>query len=443
MVSYEVALGRVNEVAALTADNLRTQCIPLQEAVGNVVAKTLDSLVATPKYDTSAMDGYVVPSSVTRNASIDHPLVLEVCGTIAAGDDPRLHESHIDSSTLPCLEIMTGGIFPTKPVSGYQMDACIKIEETSTVTDAKNARGRMIKLTRPVAAGEHRRVAGDDIKDGAALLSPGMTVQPQHILVLASIGVTEIWVWKKPRVGLWSSGKEIATTGPGHVPDANGPYLTAALAEAGAHVSFLGTFPDDAREMATQLQRAAESEDFDLLITTGGVSVGKFDFLLPSLRRLGAAIEFHGLRIRPGHPVLFGTIPSRGAHSVPIFGLPGNPGAAAATFQFLVRPFIKCLLGKPPEKPIIAKLLPRRLEQGHLGKMPDGTGSHTLFKHGKIKQMPDGGFLVEISKEQSPAKVAPYLDANCWIQLNEGKILDEEELDVACYPFKEFDILST
>ncbi|CRK34307.1 hypothetical protein BN1708_006323 [Verticillium longisporum] len=435
MASYEVALGRVNEVAALASKNLQTQWISIHEAVGKVVAKTLYSPVATPKHDTSAMDGYAVPSSATRHASIDHPVVLEVRGTIAAGDDPERRESHIDSSTLPCLEIMTGGVFPTKRISGHELDACIKIEETSTVADATKARGRLIKLTRSVTAGEHKRIAGDDVTDGATLLEPGTTVQPQHILVLASLAVTEVCVWTQPRIGLWSSGKEIATIGPGHIPDANGPYLTAALAEAGAHVSFLGTLPDDACKMATQLRRAAESEHFDLLVTTGGVSVGKFDFLSPSLRSLGAAIEFHGLRIRPGHPVLFGTIPSRGAHSVPILGLPGNPGAAAACFQFLVRPFIKCLLGKPPEKPVIAKLLSRRLEQDQLGNISDCTSSRTLFKHGKLRQTPEGGFLVEMSKEQSPAKLAPYLDANCWIQLDEGKELDEEELHVACYPF--------
>ncbi|CRK44058.1 hypothetical protein BN1723_005975 [Verticillium longisporum] len=431
MASYEVALGRVNEVAALASKNLQTQWISIHEAVGKVVAKTLYSPVATPKHDTSAMDGYAVPSSATRHASIDHPVVLEVRGTIAAGDDPERRESHIDSSTLPCLEIMTGGVFPTKRISGHELDACIKIEETSTVADATKARGRLIKLTRSVTAGEHKRIAGDDVTDGATLLEPGTTVQPQHILVLASLAVTEVCVWTQPRIGLWSSGKEIATIGPGHIPDANGPYLTAALAEAGAHVSFLGTLPDDACKMATQLRRAAESEHFDLLVTTGGVSVGKFDFLSPSLRSLGAAIEFHGLRIRPGHPVLFGTIPSRGAHSVPILGLPGNPGAAAACFQFLVRPFIKCLLGKPPEKPVIAKLLSRRLEQDQLGNISDCTSSRTLFKHGKLRQTPEGGFLVEMSKEQSPAKLAPYLDANCWIQLDEGKELDEEELHVA------------
>ncbi|KAJ5264915.1 hypothetical protein N7505_007708 [Penicillium chrysogenum] len=183
-------------------------------------------------------------------------------------------------------------------------------------------------------------------------------------MALASVGITEIPVLPKLRVGLYSTGSELLASrnnqpATGRVEDANGPYIAATLADNGVDVEFLGILDDDVETMMHTLKFNLEKNDCDLIISTGAVSTGRFDLVPSALQRLGAHIVFHKIGIRPGHPVMFATIPniSTGrSDEIPFFGLPGNPVASAACLRFLAMHYLKCLQSQLPETPLAARM---------------------------------------------------------------------------------------
>ncbi|GKT41511.1 molybdopterin molybdenumtransferase [Colletotrichum spaethianum] len=423
MTSYEAAVDILQKTATeLQVLNERNgnkiwEEVYLVDAVGRVAAAEVVSPTATPTFDTSAMDGYAVCSEATMLASPEKPVLLKVFGTIAAGDEPtELDEGIFRGSAEPCLEIMTGGIFPKVTGTKKRFDACVRIEDTAVVS-AANKTERAVMITKPVPTNANRRPAGCDIQLEERIIKKGDTISSSHIMPLASVGISKVQVFKKPRVAVWSTGKELVAGNASSIPDVNGPFLMAALREASAEPAFLGTLHDSEDSVREALQETIDGELFDMILTTGGVSVGKFDFVASSLSDLGATTHFHGVAMRPGHPVLFAQVPGR-SRNLPVFGLPGNPGATAACFRFLVAPFLRSWQHQTPEIPIIVKSLTETSTAG-LGRKVASPGipPTTFFRHGTIRQSQDGNMVVELSKQQSPAKLGPFIGANCWVQL--------------------------
>ncbi|KAK1579679.1 MoaB/Mog domain-containing protein [Colletotrichum navitas] len=300
------------------------------------------------------MNGYAVCSDATALASPGRPLLLRVCGTVAASDElTELDERIFRNEVEPCLEIMTGGIFPKVVGTTRRLDACVRVEDTATVSVAGTT-GRVIMITKPVAPDANRRPAGRDIRLGERVFKRGDVLGSSHIMPLASVGVSKIRVFKRPRVTVWSTGKELVVGKASGIQDVNGPVLMAALREAGANPTFLGTLHDSEEAVREALRDTIDGSGFEKVLTTGGVSVGRFDFVASSLGHLGAKTHFHGVAMRPGHPVLLAQVPSR-SRDLPVFGLPGNPGATAACFRFLVVPFLRSWQHQTAETPIMAK----------------------------------------------------------------------------------------
>jgi molybdopterin molybdotransferase len=295
---------------------------------------------------------------------------------------------------------MTGAIFP----EGY--DACVKVEDTVSVD------GEYILVTKPVPPNANRRFAGSDIRRGDTILKRGDTLQPSHVLPLASLGLDSIPLARKPRVGIWSTGKEMVNDN-GSTRDANGPYLTAAVREMGIPADFLGVLDDDPAGIRRNVEKAVASGQYDVLLTSGAVSKGRFDHVRGVLDEMGAEVVFHGLAIRPGHPVLFAMVPSRERRTA-VFGLPGNPGAAAACFRFLTAPYLKELQGQPREQPILARLLrrPDAPEEKHSCHVKQDMD---CFRHGILSTSAAGQIIVDANAEQSSAKLGPFTSTNCWI----------------------------
>ncbi|KAL0934814.1 molybdopterin biosynthesis protein [Colletotrichum truncatum] len=423
MTSYEKALGTLERVAedvrsGDTYTSERQEDILLYNAVGRVAAADYTSPAATPRFDTSAMDGYAVCSEATTHASPENPLILQVRGSIAAGDEPVvLNKEVFHGFAEPCLEIMTGGIFPNVADSKRQFDACVRIEDTAMVSNTPE-KGCQIMITKPVLPDANRRFAGCDMQAGEKILRKGDTIRSSHILPLASVGATVLKVFRKPRVAVWSTGKELVSRDASHIPDINGPFLMAALQELGAEPKFLGILNDNEMDVREALQEAVDGNQFDMVITSGGVSVGKYDFIAPAVISLGGTVCFHGVSIRPGHPVLFAQVPSR-FRNIPFFGLPGNPGATAACFRFLVAPFMRHLHEQPTEKPIMAKFEDSwQVSSGCKKTTSPGLPPLTHFRHGILRQDQQGDMVVELSKQQSPAKLGPFTSANCWVQMS-------------------------
>ncbi|KAI9151420.1 Molybdopterin molybdenumtransferase [Paramyrothecium foliicola] len=449
--SYEEALVRLyaaadTQKASRTAEE-RSVTIALEEAVGRVAACDILSPTSTPEHDTSAMDGYAIRSDATKGASHDNPVILRVWGTIAAGDDPNCvlgggdaDSEQFASTVEPCLEIMTGARFPSRGV-GKVLDACVRMEDVVRIEGKTIAgwtvptRGTYIAITKPVLPKANRRIAGEDIRRHGLILKAGHTIRSSHLLPLASVGLRSLPVQPKPQVCVWSTGNELGS-GPVCIPDVNGLYLSAASREHGAEAGFLGVLQDDVDAVASTIMRTADNRAANILITSGGVSVGKFDHIRKALDRIGADIIFHGLAIRPGHPVLFALIPSHRG-KVAFFGLPGNPGAAAACFRFLVVPFLRNWMHSGPEQPTRAQLRPSSLTNDcrgqvnghrHAVSQPD----RDVFKPGLLRVTADGEHICsEVSSRHGPSLLSPYIDANCWMHFRRnqtpGDLLD-------CYP---------
>ncbi|KAF4334233.1 molybdopterin biosynthesis moeA [Fusarium beomiforme] len=435
--TYSSALSKLEQVAFEinrshgALENMES--VSLEEAIGRVSACDHFSPISIPEFDTSAMDGYAIRSESTRLASPDSPMFLHVNGIIAAGDDPlTLPPKQGLDGPESCVEIMTGGRFPEGPL-GEVLDACVKIEDTLKVQDKFSGLDAYIAVSKPITKYANRRFAGEDIQKGDLILKKGMTIEPSHIMPLASVGIDTPRVRKKPRVCIWSTGNEL-TCQKSHVRDVNGVYLLAGSREMGTDATFSGSITDEVEALVKAIKVRLESSPLDIMITSGGVSVGKFDHVRQALEILGAKITFHGVSIRPGHPVLFALLPSAWGE-VAFFGLPGNPGATAACFKFLTVPYIRYLLGHEPERPVLARLEDPELSSSSKSVLnaPIKGLSCDRFRPGVLRISCERGPVVhEADGVLGPSKMAPFVHANCWIHIKADEMVDTGQM-VSCY----------
>ena len=298
--------------------------LELAEADGCVLAEDVTAAVSLPSFDNSSMDGYAVHAADTTHSSERKPLTLEVTAEIAAGDTGAYQ---LASGTA--IKIMTGARMPAGA------DAVVPVEWT-------DGGGKRVEIYRPVTAGNAVRYVGGDATEGEMLLTKGMRLRPMQIAVAASAGRKMIKVRPRPRVVVLSTGNELTEPGtplvPGQIWDSNSYMLAAAAREAGAVTSRRAVVPDDPAGVLPALE--ARLSEADLLVTTGGVSMGgEHDVVKAALRELGT-VAFGKVAMQPGMPQGFGTL---GEGRVPIFTLPGNPVSAYVSFQLFVRPAIAAL----------------------------------------------------------------------------------------------------
>ncbi|HEY9038919.1 MAG TPA: gephyrin-like molybdotransferase Glp [Roseovarius sp.] len=297
----------------------QTRTIPLVDAAGRTTASPVMAPTAMPFFDNSAMDGFAL-----RMADLDGRCCLPVAGTVAAGDAPR------DLPHGAALRIFTGAPLPMGADAVVMIEACVdKIDK--------------IHINRPPAQGENIRRAGSDQAAGQELLPAGTRIAAHHIGLLAANGVTHIDIARPPRVAVFSTGDELCS-GPraaGQIPDANRPMLLALARLAGAEVSDLGILPDDAGATAAALRDACGH--FDLIVSSGAVSMGGKDHIRAAVTAAGGTVEGWRVALKPGKPVMFGTL-----GDAAFTGLPGNPFAVYVGFHMFVLPQIARLLGAAP-----------------------------------------------------------------------------------------------
>jgi molybdopterin molybdotransferase len=300
----------------------------LLDAHGCVLAEDVVSTHPLPPFDNSAMDGYAVRASDIASASSAAPVVLPVVGDIAAGSvTPYTVQPGL------CVRIMTGAPMPPGA------DTVVPLEWT----DGGIAQ---VAIRAPAEPGRHVRTAGEDVTPGTTVLSAGAHLGAQQVGLLAAVGRERVAVRPRPRVVVLSTGSELVDPGQplttGKIPDANSTLLTAAALEAGAIAFRVGIVPDDPRvlidTLEDQLIRA------DLVVTSGGVSVGAYDVVKEALGRIGE-VKFERVAMQPGMPQGFGLI---GPDKTPFFGLPGNPVSAYVSFEVFVRPALRRMLGVEP-----------------------------------------------------------------------------------------------
>jgi molybdopterin molybdotransferase len=319
LISLEEALARIFEqVRPLDAEP-----VPVAAAAGRVIADDARSLVDLPPFASSAMDGFAVRSS-------DTPGQLPVVARIAAGvPAPRALEAG------EAMGIATGGVVPDGA------DAVIPIEY---VVDNDNG----VEIEQTVGQGDNLRPRGSDVSAGDVVVAQGSRLGPAQIGALAAAGLVEVSAARRPRVVVLATGTELRRPGeplgPGEVYEANGVLLATAFASAGADVATLPTVADDASAHRRALESGLEA---DVLVTSGGVSVGPHDLVRGLLAELGVEEIFWGLAVKPGKPLAFGV---RG--STLVFGLPGNPVSSLVGAEVFVRPALLALQGASVPGPV-------------------------------------------------------------------------------------------
>ncbi len=323
MISLEAALGIIRSSVPL----LGVEKVPLAKAAGRVLVQDLRARTQSPLFDHSSMDGYAVCSRDTARSSIRHPARLELVGRIEAGDAGKLRLERGEA-----IRILTGAPLPRGA------DAVV-------MQELVDARDKEIWLSAPVAARQNVRFAGADVRAGSALLEKGRSLSGREIALLASQGYSRIPVVRQVRASVVVTGSEIkgpqAALRAGQIRNANGPGLAAALGRAGALVRDFGIVPDQPAAMRRVLRRALAGAD--LLLVSGGVSVGDKDLTRAILEDLGFRTRFWKVAVRPGKPLLFGM---KGRTAV--FGLPGNPVSAWVCCEEFVRPAMDRMLGRIP-----------------------------------------------------------------------------------------------
>jgi molybdopterin molybdotransferase len=305
---------------------LQPVSVELAEAEGCVLAEDVTAAVSLPSFDNSSMDGYAVSSSDTNHSSERSPATLPVKGEIAAGDTGVFQ-------LVPgtAIRIMTGAQLPAGA------DAVVPVEWT-------NGGSQTVEIYRAVEPGNAVRYVGGDAAAGETLLRQGIRMRAMQIAVAASAGRKSVRVRPRPRVVVLSTGNELTEPGtplvPGQIWDSNSYMIAAAAREAGAHAYRRSVVPDDPTGVLPALEE--QLHHADLLVTTGGVSMGgEHDVVKAALRELGT-VTFRKVAMQPGMPQGFGTI---GEARVPLFTLPGNPVSAFVSFQLFVRPAIAALQG--------------------------------------------------------------------------------------------------
>jgi molybdopterin molybdotransferase len=329
--------------------------VHISEALGRVLAEDVVSPLDLPPWDNSAMDGYAIRSSDTATASSERPTILRVTGDVAAG---RASDDAVDRGAA--LRIATGARLPARADAVVPVERTTPADEQGAPTgapsrDASGPPPAAILLSGPVAAGESIRTRGSDLHAGDLVLDAGTLVRPASIAVAAGIGAAHLPVRRRPIVGILATGDEVREPGrdlgDAGIPDANGPALMALVEEAGGDPRFLGIAADRLDDVRARLC-AGLAEDPDLLIVSGGVSVGPYDHVRTVFAELGT-VELWRVAVQPGKPFAFGTTRSGGPEGRPardrpalLFGLPGNPVSTFVTFELFVRPAILALLGR-------------------------------------------------------------------------------------------------
>ena len=305
---------------------LDAETLALEQALGRVVATPLLAQLDVPGFDNASVDGYALRTKDLPLFSSEQPVQIPIHTIIAAGDPPLPHLPH-----GTCARIFTGAALPP--------DANAVIMQEDTLPEPEGH----VTLLAPVTPWEGVRFAGEDVRRGSPLVPAGQRLHPAHLGLLAAAGIGSVSVTRRPRITLLTSGNELAEPAgpiaPGKLPDSNRFLLRALAQNAGAIIVRTASVPDALEPVMAGLREAAHASD--LVVTTGGVSVGDADLLKKAFTQLGGHLDLWRIAVKPGKPFAWGRLDN--CHW---FGLPGNPVAAFVTWQLLVLPALRRLEGE-------------------------------------------------------------------------------------------------
>ncbi len=387
-ISMAQAFGEIEKHAS--RQSLPTVLVPLEEAVGRVLAEPAVATLSIPPFDNSARDGVVLSASGLSAATRGSPVSL--AGELRAGDSLEVANG-IEGDAV---RIMTGAPVP------LWAESIVMIEDLTLNADGTATINRLPE------SGAWIRPKGSDIAEMSVILKPGRQIIPEHVQALASSGVVEAVINVKPRVGICSTGEELVDVklgppGSGQIYDSNRPFMTAMMRSFGCDVVVNEHVGDTLDEMVGFLNRVMETS-LDLVVSSGAVSMGSYDFVKPALEAVGADIVFHKVTQKPGKPLLFAILPNGTLY----FGLPGNPVSTVVNCRFYVHYALSVMQHEPLETPIRFRL------ENDIEK-PQGLA--VFLKARCIRG--EGGALVRALEGQESFQTMPLLEMNGWIVLSE------------------------
>ena len=391
-----LSISHALEIVLREAQPLLPRALPADAALGLVLAEAVIAAAPLPPFAASVKDGYAVVAA-------DGPGVYPIAGAVAAGS---MAEFELGAGQV--AYITTGAPLPPGA------DAVVQVEDTCRVA------GGAVEIRRAVRSGEDVRPVGYDIAAGAQVLAAGERLGPAELGLIATVGVTEVLVYPKPRVGVLSTGDELTPAGaplaPGHIYDSNGPTLRAAVAWAGAEVVDLGIAPDDEASLREVLTGALAT--CEVILTSGGVSMGELD-LIKKLAAAAGTVHFGRLNMKPGKPCTFATLPGGdGARPRMLFGLPGNPVSSLVTFYLLALPALRRMAGwARPTLPRVQAVLaePLRLDP----MRPEYHRAHLSWND--TLNGGAGGWLATSTGSQASSRLLSMHGANALLELPQAE----------------------
>ncbi len=332
MISVEEALEKILNSVNILGDEKK----PLLDCLGQVLAGDVYASFDVPRQNNAAMDGYAVQAKSVEAASYECPKLLRIIGEVAAGCVPELK---VEPRTA--ARIMTGAIVPEGA------DTVVPFEDTDEIERSLSSAAKTdIGVRVGLLKGSNIRRRGEDIQKGRLVMKRGTLLHPAEIGVLATLGIGVVSVIRRPLVGILATGNEVMETGqsllPGKIYNSNSYSLAAQVLRYGGIPKLLGVAPDEIEQLSKSVRSGL---DCDLLITSGGVSLGDYDIVKQVLAAEGD-MSFWTVRMKPGKPLAFGTLKRADGKRIPHLGLPGNPVSSMITFEIFARPAILKMMGK-------------------------------------------------------------------------------------------------
>ena len=407
MISYQSS----KKILSKAIIKIKDENIKSVNSLNRILSENIYSNINYPSGNNAAFDGYAINSKDTNLVKKNFPQQFKIIGSVAAGAKP--FKKKIEK--FGAVEIMTGGIIP----KGF--DTIIPIEQIVFYPNKNNK--KCIIITKKIKKYNHVRFAGSDYKKKELVIKKNTIIQPNHILALKTLGITSIKVKKRINILFFSTGNEISNKDDipyWKVRNSNSHYIKNLSDNFLFSFKDGGILKDNHQKIYKSKINKMLKSNIDIIITSGAVSAGKFDYIPSIVKSFKLSNYFKGVAIRPGKPILFAKIKGK---QKAIFGLPGNPMSSAACFRFFVYPYIESILGISNEKPLKATLKKDFLKKKNF----------TRFAKSKLSTTKNGKIEVEILKGQESFRIKSFVKSNIWALLSAGKSKFKKGEIVDCF----------
>jgi molybdopterin molybdotransferase len=397
MIRYKEAIRIINKVSL----KLPSEKISILNSLNRICDSNVRSPSINPLHNNTAFDGFAIIAKETIGISLKNKKKFKILRTIAAGDVPKINNHRKNS----VIEIMTGGLIP-KP-----FDSVLPVEKAKYFPIKKKA--THIIIDKEVKKFSFIRFAGEDYQLNDLVIRKGEIIQPKHIMALTTLGIKNIKVKKKPKITFLSTGNEIVNyrsknTQPWQVRNSNNHYFKSFGKNLNFNIIDGGIIKDSMPEKLKKILKKLKNSDTDIIVTSGAISAGKFDFIPELINKFGFKKCFKGVSIKPGRPILLSKLKK---NNKLFFGLPGNPISLAAGFRFFIYPLIRKSLEMEVEKSFKAELGNRYLK----------VKNFTHFVRCYMKIDNKGLIKLKVLQGQQSNRIKSFVKANCWGIFPQGK----------------------